>query len=43
MAVDPDHAPGHLAHAGTAYYFCTLTCAREFAREPEQFVSFKNS
>jgi adenylate cyclase len=43
MAVDPDHAPGRLVHAGTAYYFCTLTCAGEFAREPERFVSTKNS
>jgi YHS domain-containing protein len=43
MAVDPDHAPGRLVHAGIAYYFCTLTCAGEFAREPERFVSVKNS
>jgi adenylate cyclase len=43
MAVDPDHAPGRLVHEGTAYYFCTLTCAGEFAREPERFVSVKNS
>lgn len=39
MAVDPDHAPGRLVFDGTAYYFCTLTCAGAFARDPEQFVS----
>ena len=39
MAVDPDRAPGRLVHQGTAYYFCTLTCAGEFAREPERFLS----
>jgi class 3 adenylate cyclase/YHS domain-containing protein len=39
MAVDPDHAPGRLVHDGTAYYFCTLTCAGQFAREPGRFVS----
>jgi class 3 adenylate cyclase/YHS domain-containing protein len=38
MAVDPDHAPGRLLHEGTAYYFCTLTCAGEFARDPERFL-----
>jgi class 3 adenylate cyclase/YHS domain-containing protein len=38
MAVDPDHAPGRLLHEGTAYYFCTLTCAGEFARDPERFT-----
>jgi adenylate cyclase len=38
MAVDPDRAPGRLIHEGTAYFFCTLGCAGEFAREPEHFV-----
>ena len=38
MAVDPDHAPGRLIHDGTAYYFCTLTCAGAFAQEPERFA-----
>jgi adenylate cyclase len=38
MAVDPDHAPGRLMFEGSAYYFCTLTCAGEFARDPERFV-----
>ncbi len=39
MAVDPDRAAGRLVHEGTAYYFCTLACAGEFARAPERFVS----
>jgi adenylate cyclase len=38
MAVDPDHAPGRLVFDGTAYYFCTLTCAGAFARDPERFA-----
>jgi YHS domain-containing protein len=25
-------------HEGTAYFFCTLTCAGEFARQPERYV-----
>jgi adenylate cyclase len=39
MAVDPDRAVGRLIHDGTAYFFCTLTCAGEFARQPERFVN----
>ena len=38
MAVDPDRAPGRLMHEDTAYFFCTLTCAGEFARQPERYV-----
>jgi adenylate cyclase len=38
MAVDPDHAPGRLMFEGSAYYFCTLTCAGAFAADPERFV-----
>jgi YHS domain-containing protein len=39
MAVDPERAAGRLLHEGTAYFFCTLACAGEFAREPERFVT----
>ena len=39
MAVDPDRAAGRLMHEGTAYFFCTLACAGEFAREPERFAT----
>jgi adenylate cyclase len=38
MAVDPDRAAGRLMHEGTAYFFCTLSCAGEFARQPESYV-----
>jgi adenylate cyclase len=38
MAVDPDRAAGRLMHDGTAYFFCTLECAGDFARRPERFV-----
>lgn len=37
MAVDPERAPGRLHHRGAAYYFCSLACAGEFARQPERF------
>jgi adenylate cyclase len=38
MAVDPERAPGRLLHGGTAYFFCSLACAGEFARHPERFA-----
>jgi adenylate cyclase len=38
MAVDPERAPGRLLHDGHAYFFCSLACAGEFARQPERFV-----
>jgi adenylate cyclase len=38
MAVDPDRAAGRLVHDGTAYFFCTLSCAAQFAQHPERFV-----
>lgn len=39
MAVDPDRAAGRLNHEQTAFFFCTLACAGEFAREPERYVN----
>ena len=39
MAVDPERAAGRLLHEGHAYFFCTLTCAGEFARRPERFIT----
>jgi len=39
MAVDPDRAPGRLVHEGTAYFFCSLSCAGQFAGRPERFSS----
>jgi YHS domain-containing protein len=38
MAVDPDRAPGWLIYEDTAYFFCTLSCAAEFAAHPERFA-----
>lgn len=38
MAVDPQRATGKLLFEGTAYYFCSLRCAGEFARRPEAYV-----
>jgi class 3 adenylate cyclase len=37
--VDPEHAAGRLMYEDTAYFFCTLACAAEFARYPERFAS----
>jgi adenylate cyclase len=39
MAVSPDHAAGRVMYEGEAYFFCSLTCVAEFARQPERFVS----
>jgi adenylate cyclase len=38
MVVDPDRAPGRLVHEGTAFFFCSLACAGEFAQQPERYV-----
>jgi adenylate cyclase len=37
MSVDPDRAAGRLTYEDAAYFFCSLTCAAEFARQPERF------
>ena len=38
MAVDPERAAGRLVYEDTAYFFCSLACAAEFARQPERFA-----
>jgi class 3 adenylate cyclase/YHS domain-containing protein len=38
MAVDPRRAPGRLLHEGDAYYFCSLTCAGQFAQRPGRYA-----
>jgi len=38
MVVDPDRAAGRLVHERKAYFFCTLSCAAAFARDPERFA-----
>jgi adenylate cyclase len=39
MMVDPDRAVGRLVHDGSAYFFCSLACAGDFARRPDHFSS----
>jgi adenylate cyclase len=34
MAVDPAANAGQLRHEGRTYYFCSLACAEQFARDP---------
>ena len=41
MAVDPAHAAGRLMYDGTAYFFCTLGCAKAFAEQPHAFAPAK--
>jgi adenylate cyclase len=38
MAVDPGSAAGRLVIDDTVYFFCSLACAGEFARQPNAFV-----
>jgi adenylate cyclase len=38
MAVDPDRAAGRLMYDDTAYFFCSLSCAAEFAANPARFT-----
>lgn len=38
MAVDPAESAGQLRHEGETYYFCSLACAEQFAREPESYL-----
>jgi len=39
MRVQPSKAAGRLQHEGVDYWFCSLMCASEFARDPAAFVS----
>jgi adenylate cyclase len=38
MVVDPDRAAGRLMYEGAPFFFCSLACAGEFARQPERFA-----
>jgi YHS domain-containing protein len=38
MAVDPERSAGRLTYQDTAYFFCSLARAAEFARRPERFT-----
>jgi class 3 adenylate cyclase/YHS domain-containing protein len=37
MVIDPDRAVGRLTHNALTHFFCTLECAGEFARRPDDF------
>ena len=39
MAVDRATAPGRLAHQGRECWFCSLSCAAAFAKDPERFTA----
>jgi adenylate cyclase len=38
IAVDPEYAAGRLVIDDSVYFFCSLLCAGEFARQPKRFV-----
>ena len=38
MVVDPRHAAGRLVYQDSAHFFCSLTCAGEFAVRPERYA-----
>ncbi len=39
MAVDPEGSAGSLVFAGVRHHFCSLACARAFAKSPGTYVS----
>ena len=39
MTVDPAHAAGSHAHHGTTYFFCSMSCQRQFSAAPDRFVT----
>lgn len=38
MEVDPQTAAGQSDYQGTTYYFCSLTCKRDFDNDPARYV-----
>ena len=38
MTVDPVHAAGSHVHHGTTYYFCSMSCRRQFSAAPDRFL-----
>ena len=42
MAVEPTRAAGRLEHAGETFYFCSLACAGEFARDPDPHLAHRH-
>jgi adenylate cyclase len=39
MRVQPSKAAGRVTHAGTDYWFCSLDCVSQFARDPTAFTT----
>jgi YHS domain-containing protein len=39
MEVDPKEAAGKSEHKGKTYYFCSVSCKREFDKNPEQYTT----
>jgi Cu+-exporting ATPase len=38
MNVDPGTAAGSIEWQGKTYYFCSVTCQRQFQQSPERFA-----
>ncbi len=38
MTVNPTHAAGHHDHDGTTYHFCSESCRRKFAQDPNRYL-----
>jgi len=43
MMVDPKEAAGRSEYKGKTYYFCSLGCKKDFDKEPEKYLSQKNT
>ncbi len=41
MEVDPKKAAGSHEHGGKTYYFCSVGCKNNFAKEPEKYLKAK--
>ena len=41
MTVDPKTAAGKSEYKGQTYYFCALSCKKDFDKEPEKYLGKK--
>ena len=39
MMVEPPRAAAQSSYRGQTYYFCAVSCKKEFDKEPEKFLS----
>jgi Cu+-exporting ATPase len=39
MTVEPATAAAQSKHEGQTYYFCAVSCKRQFDREPEKYTT----